>query len=344
MRISRTLPAGLCCLALALACQTAARAQSQMTARAQSEAGRGAWRELLAFKNQNLHDLDAATQEKIDSLVNRVLPERNNGPKPSVWRLRRAWLLGEFKAARNRRRFVLLDSPAIFMAPGEAVHELYFFDKRGKLLNTQILPTGWRMLPKEATLTERGGGDARPHLIITASGMGGFAYAPFTRQYYALGNDEAVLVRLEGKDAEILRNSYGCRYPAVGPPVPRRDVEAWAAALASADEVEVLRALMWLGGQHREVEQADGRGASGEDGGPDKCPEAADDAKLYAQAEARGDIRRRLEHLAASPSQWIRQAAELTRTPNRERRFAAPRKKGARAAGVDSNESRPAEK
>ncbi|MDQ1522446.1 MAG: hypothetical protein QOE47_370, partial [Pyrinomonadaceae bacterium] len=180
---------------------------------------------------------------------------------------------------------------------------------------------GWRMMPGEATLVE----DERafPYLVVSASGIGGFAFAPFTQQYYALrGGAEAVLIRIEGKDGEALRNSYECLEAAIGPRITPRDADEWAAALTSTDEVEVLRSLMWFGGQHGEVEASEESATLPDEGQPprqdkrlSKCPDAANGAKLFARA----DVKRALDELAASPKEWIRQAAELTRTLSRRR-------------------------
>ncbi|MDQ1560566.1 MAG: hypothetical protein QOD32_3626, partial [Pyrinomonadaceae bacterium] len=245
MRVLPKLIAGLLCLVLSLVVQTAVRAQSKTEQQA--------WRELLAYKNRDLQALDEGTQEQIAALANQILPERKKDPEAFSVKMRRPWLLREFKATKRQTGYVLLDSQAVVFFPGQAIHYLYFFDARGRLLNSQFFTTGWRMMPGEATLVE----DERafPYLVMSASGIGGFAFAPFTRQYYALkGGTEAVLIRIEGKDGEVLRNSYECLDAAIGPRVTQRDADEWAAALTSTDEVEVLRSLMWFGGRHKEVE------------------------------------------------------------------------------------------
>jgi hypothetical protein len=70
------------------------------------------------------------------------------------------------------------------------------------------------------------------------------------RQYYALHNDNAVLVRLESSDGSMTRNRYTTSNHQIGPTVEERSVEEWEAALHSADDVELLLALMWIGGIH----------------------------------------------------------------------------------------------
>ncbi|MDQ1522144.1 MAG: hypothetical protein QOE47_68, partial [Pyrinomonadaceae bacterium] len=315
MRVLPKLTAGLLCLVLSLVVQTAARAQSKTEQQA--------WHELLAFKNRNLQELDEETQERIATLANQILPERKNDPEAFSVRMRRPWLLREFKATKRQTGYVLLDSQAVVFFPGQAIHYLYFFDARGKLLNLQFFTSGWRMMPGEATLVE----DERafPYLVVSASGIGGFAFAPFIRQYYALrGGAESVLIRIEGKDGEALRNSYECLDAAIGPRITPRDADEWAAALTSTDEVEVLRSLMWFGGKHGDVEASEESAMLPDEGRPprqdkrlSKCPEvAAVGAKLFARA----DVKRTLDELAASLKEWIRQAAELTRATLSRRR------------------------
>jgi hypothetical protein len=138
-----------------------------------------------------------------------------------------------------------------------------------------------------------------------------------------------VLVRLERKDGKPLRNGYGCPNPSVGPPAPSKTAEAWARSLASEDKVEVLEALMWLGGWRKTVEwlkeeQEQERHFEAEHpetkGGPssatlDTCPGALEDAALYAEVRARADVKARLEELSKSDDAWVRQAAELALKP-----------------------------
>ncbi|MDQ1610445.1 MAG: hypothetical protein QOG00_376 [Pyrinomonadaceae bacterium] len=216
--------------------------------RAQSKAEQQAWHELLAFKNRNLQELDEKTQEQIAALGNQILPERKNDPEAFGVRMRRPWLLRELKATKRQTGYALLDSQAVVFFPGQAIHYLYFFDARGKLLNSQFFTSGWRMMPGEATLVE----DERafPYLVVSASGIGGFAFAPFTRQY-----------------GEVEASEESATLPSEGQP-PRQDKRL------------------------------------------SKCPEvAAVGAKLFARA----DVKRTLDELAASPKEWIRQSAELTR-------------------------------
>jgi hypothetical protein len=307
--LKRLFPSLILCIAAALGCQLSVFAQAGPTARQ-------AWQELQAFKGRDLWELGEAEKEKIQSLANRIVAGRKQASDGSdVW-FRRPRLFGEVGAAK----FFLLDSQVVFISPGQAVHFLYLFGEAGTVLGTFKFSTGWRMMPHQVRLVRRDE-SRHPLLEISASGFGGFALAPGLRQYYALRGGDFLLVRLEDEDSKISRNGYGCEYPSVGPPVPQPGGEELAKALASEDEADVLRALMWLGGQHETVETLiDDHKDDPEGSTLKRCPEAMEDAKLFAAAAVRPEIRESLRTHAASPNIWIREAAELALDPQTKRR------------------------
>lgn len=265
-----------------------------------------AWQKLLALKNQDLYQLKNQNK-RIERLANLIIPYRND----RRFNPRFFWSV---TTPGNEKRLVLVDFQDGMTIPGRAVHDLYFFDEAGNLLGTSEVQTGWRQWNNSARIIRK---DEMGLSLLEISAIGlGFTSYRSTRQFYALLEDRAVLVRLKDDKAVTTRNSYGCEYPAFGPPLLRRDADAWAKALASSDTVEVLQALMWLGGHHVTLEELEDDKSLPDDWKMIQCPkEAAADTRLFLAVRARDDVRQTLERLTKSSNDWVRQAAELAVKP-----------------------------
>lgn len=323
----------LCACAVALCVVGAAARQSDAKADAQAEARRReAWLELLKFEGQELDRFKGDAADTIVKLANRLLPDRKD-PDNFAVRSRRPHLLARVRTSAGAR-LVLLDSQFFCISPGQTWHYVYFFDESGKLLGSSDFAAGWRVCPSGARLTTRAGFDA-PLLKMDGGGLGSFAFAPGVSAYYALLGDRAVLVRLEDGAGRVLRNWYGCEYPLVGPTPPERTAEEWVRALSSPDKVEVLQALLWVGGLHHKEEdlkydQEEHRRlrlaypdepAENMNATLDRCPAALEEARRYAALVAREDLRPQLERLADSGDEWVRQAARAALDPPKNNHY-----------------------
>lgn len=302
----------LCACAVAACVMRAEARQGDAEARR-----REAWLGLLKFEGRDMHSLEDGEADAVAGFTNLLLDRKD----PENFALvRRPRLLARVKTGAGER-VVLLDSQFFCISPGQTWHYLYFFDESGKLLGSSYFSAGWRICPSGASLTTRAGLDA-PLLKMEGGGLGGFALASGVVEYYALLGDRAVLVRLEDGEGSVLRNGYGCEYPSVGPPEPERTADEWARALSSRDKVELLQALMWVGGRHQSDEWLSEE-LNGEKHGarpansvgrgtvePDPCARSYEDVRTFVNVRARDDVRLRLKDLAGSDDVWVRQAAE----------------------------------
>ena len=279
---------------------------------------KSAWQQLLLLVDQDLHKLEANDLETVNGFANTIISRREE--TQGQWlnggnvRLRFVW-----KLMKPKPRIVLFDSPMGFMAPGQHVHYLYFFDEAGNPVGSSKFSGGWRMMTTGVKLVR----NQEDYLVqIDSWGAGSFAFNPSLRQFYVLQRDRAVLVRLEGMKSLAI-NSYGCDYPGVGPPIPTRTAHEWMAALSSKDRVEVLQTLMWLAGHRLDLEALKSE-QEDEDNirkrfpedtkwptTLEKCSGAIAEATVFAQIKAHSDLYEKLRALSNSKDTWVREAAEL---------------------------------
>lgn len=292
-----------------------------------------AWQELLTFKNQNLFDEKSSENRiKAEQLFNRTLftgEELKQREKYSdLYNLR---FILEIKTKQGANNYAVIESPTTFVAPGQQVHTIYFFDQSAKLLNKEIFSSGWRMFVSKAEIIKNDN-IAVPILKIDAGGFGGFNYADRSSQYYALLEDDVILIRLESNKKYAFynldnRNTYGCDYPAIGPKMPDRNVEDWVKSLYSEDKIKILQTLMWLGGRHNTLDDLNQEQEEQErirKQNPDlekwettleKCPHIIKQVQVYESVKNRQDVKKRLQELTNSSNLWIKEAAQLALTP-----------------------------
>jgi hypothetical protein len=306
---------------VALACLCAVASARQGGGARRVSRARADWQRLLAFAGRDVWELKGKRSDSLAALAGRLVPARED-IHPLAGSDFRPRLVERVKTAEGARVLLLL-SPKGFSFPGYSHQYLYLFDEAGRLRGSSEFSPGWRIFLSDVRVASRKG-LAAPLLVMRGGGFG-FAFAPSVVAHFALAGDRPVLVRLERKDGKLLRNGYGCPHPSVGPPVPARTADEWARALASEDKVEVLEALVWVGGQRetaeelKEEQEAERRYEAAypdAKGGPsfatlDECPGALAEAALYAEVRARADVRALLEKLSKSEDVWVRQAAEL---------------------------------
>ena len=95
------------------------------------------------------------------------------------------------------------------------------------------------------------------------------------------------------------RNDYASPHMTIGPLLRERTVEDWERALFSADQAEVLSALIWLSGYHWKGE-------------PAPYDEDKADSAEASTLLARASVRKRLAELSESKDYWVQTAAETT--------------------------------
>jgi hypothetical protein len=178
------------------------------------------------------------------------------------------------------------------------------FDGEGNHLKAQEFSTGWRIdIAGARFITNNVIGqdliEISTHRMIRGEDV--------AREFYGLINDGLVLVRLEDGKGGILRNSYQARHWTIGPTPPRREPGEWEVSLRSDNAVEVLRALVWIGGEHCYPCDED---STSRDGEPLKIR-----SKYVNQVRAMPGVQCRLKELLRSKNKWIREAAKLAIKP-----------------------------
>lgn len=289
------------------------------------------WQELLTFLDKDFSNADKESKEKVNSLLDKIMPDRiDDGENEKTWR-RIFWsphLFKKISTPKGETRIVLLETQNLVLLPGQQTHFIHFFTKDGTLLGTTDFTTGWRMMASDFSITKSN--ELNCYLLqLKSGGFGSFAFADSSRQYYALLSDSALLLRLESSDEQKERNnrnSYGCKYPSIGSPIKQRIANEWITLLNSGDKIEVLQALMWMSGIHYSLDylqKNDEQERKMAQNNPDekfesilqRCPEAAQDAKIFSEIQTREDVKIMLKNLTGSQNEWIREAAELALKP-----------------------------
>ncbi len=299
------------------------------------------WQEFLTFKNRDLMPRNMFRMPPIDSFPLKLRPDELfeklffEGNEPAV-QLLHVGFISEIKSGEKTNYFVML-TPRMKVVPQKPYQTIYFFDQNRKIIAQTELRTGWGMKINGIEITKNADFDFQI-LKITTSRTQGFNVSENTAQYYALLNDKLVLIRLEYRiednrfdkpENENLnnRNVYGCEYPSFGLPVIRKTADEWKQALFSENSIDILDALMWLGGRHYSLEELEydqqitdlARKAD-----PDfnvnksyieRCPNSINDAKVFAEMKADKEVQKRLSELTQSKIVWIKEAAELALTP-----------------------------
>jgi hypothetical protein len=116
------------------------------------------------------------------------------------------------------------------------------------------------------------------------------------------------LIRLEGSRGEIFRNTFIYPNQTIGPSPPTRTPDQWEAALKSDDYVEMLEALMWLGGRHLDASDDFSMKMV-----RDVVHEDFNEAKIFTTVWNRKSVQRVLDLLVESKIKWVSEAAALAK-------------------------------
>jgi hypothetical protein len=214
------------------------------------------------------------------------------------------WYIWDFSKKGEQSRYLLFEADTFLMHPGRTQINLTVLEDAGKVVSETYLSTGWRCYLQNATL-ERAIEGEYP-LIVLNTGLGPGPGPDVGKQYYAWMGARFDLVRLEDSEGKATRNRYYVKHFRSGSAVTARAESEWVADLASADRVRVLRALVWLGGTHWDL-QHDGTDAS--------QLEEPDQVHLVLRARANPTVIALLRGMVNSDDRWVSQAAWLAANP-----------------------------
>lgn len=258
------------------------------------------WQVLLSFQNQDLEGLKGeplrAVTSAVEALTGKPDPDESGPYKPSLFR--------SISNSKGETRYLLVENGPLVIIPSESRLRVHVFDTTGRLLSTDDFGAGWRMIVTGMRVRDN---DQIGHeaLIVDSEYVFGGSAAT---HYYALMGDRLELVYATALiQGEWLyrpdRNSYRDSNLTVGPSI-YRSAEDWEKALNSADNAEVLAALMWLGGSHADPKA-------------DATVWAEDrvEAEKFSTLRARDSVQRKLKELSEVNEQadltkfWIKAAA-----------------------------------
>jgi hypothetical protein len=248
---------------------------------------------LERYGGRNLRDLGPAEKERLEKLLAGCLPEAHRPGAPWAFE---PWAVWRHPAGSGH---ILFQGKDLFVIPGESEAAVHFFDQAGRLVGSVAFSTGWRIGLTSANLHHEPalGGDVIE--VCSGPAIGG---ADVARQFYGLFGSRVALLRLEDSAGAPAANDYRWPNHTIGPRVPMRTAEEWEAALLSGRPMEVLEALVWLGGEHRDPSA---------DVAPGVHTERLEEARLVAAVRQRPSVRNAVRDLARSDSRWIEQAATL---------------------------------
>jgi hypothetical protein len=187
--------------------------------------------------------------------------------------------------------------------PGSTPIRLTLFGGSGKVVSETEFTTRHRCYLRDVELQE-GGGDYPLVVLKTSDGPG--PGPGIERQYYAMVGGRFELIRLERGGGQVARNVYCPIHFSAGPTPPQRTEAEWESDLLSEDRLTVLRALMWVGGDHGDLKE-------GEEPRPDR--EELGQILLVCRVRQNPTVMARLRELSQSKDQWIREAASLALDP-----------------------------
>ena len=242
-----------------------------------------------AFVGQDIRTLPEADQHRLSSIVKDLVfaPEsfEFDADRPQNWYV---WQLSSGATSR----FVLLQGQPLVKTPGTSSANIYLFDSVGQMVGRSSFSTGWRADVVDAALLPNKIGSEPVIRINTIPDINGRDLAA---QYYGIRDDSVVLLRLEDGSGNCIPNIYSWPNLTIGPlPSARKDSE-WTRALHDSGTIEVLQALIWLGGDHTHRDTTENAG------------EVTGCMNVRRDPETRAA----LERLAGDKDRWISQSAKL---------------------------------
>lgn len=247
-----------------------------------------AWQVLLSFENQDLEGLDAKSSEVLQKAVNTVTGHASESQHHNNFLLR---IFRTITNTNGEKRYILVEEAPLRMIPGNSWLRVHVFDTAGRLLNEQEFNAGYRLSLSSIQIRRI---EAINSEGLIAQGLPVFG-GHFLSQYYVLSGNQTALVYLEF-DGQHDTNDYQNSRMTIGPQI-QHSVDEWEKALHSDDDVEVLTALLWLGGHHWEGE-------------PAPYDEDKGEAEKVSVLLSREQVRKRLFELSQSENFWIKAAVQ----------------------------------
>jgi hypothetical protein len=246
------------------------------------------WREVLAFAEK---DLKATTMED-QWRVGQLLRKRFPGPEFDATR---PWFGLRLLGPKGSERVAIVHAFYGEFAPAFSGIFVSVFDEDRRHLSVIEIRMGYAANVHDA----RGP-------VVGAPGPWFFemTVAPksedhsLERHIYALIDGRPVLVRLEGAGGVLRPNEYSSDMIQVGEQVPERRPEEWERALGSADLAEVLRTLVWLGGEHGDPRET-----------PSDGDESTASRQAYRDLLQRPGVKSKMIELRMHPHPWVAEAA-----------------------------------
>jgi len=247
-----------------------------------------AWQVLLSFENQDLAGLDEKSTDVLHRAMTGVTGHlgeyRISSFAPRIFRT--------ITNTSGEKRYILVEESPLVFIPGNASLRVHVFDTAGRLLNEQEFNTGNRIFLNSIRVRRI---ETISSEALVVQGEYFLSGRP-RRQYYVLSGNQISLIYLEQDGLLVDTNDYQNPHMTVGPRV-QRSVDEWEKALHSADDVEVLTALLWLGGHHWE-------------GQPAPYDEDKSEAEKVSVSLSSEQVRKRLFELSQSKNFWIKAAVQ----------------------------------
>jgi hypothetical protein len=189
--------------------------------------------------------------------------------------------------------------------PGFTDIRLTELDATGKYLGEWKLRTAWRSYVTGVSFATMDKEQYPVFILGTYMWPNGVQIS--VRSYYAKIGTRYDLIRLENAGGDPERNVSSWTDYRHGSVPPTQTPDQWQADLESRDRYMILRALVWLGGEHLDSRAAEQ---------PNRQFENAHDVALVREVRSRAKVLARLRELAASKDRWLREEAELVLHPH----------------------------
>ena len=231
-------------------------------------------------------------QRRLDEVIGKV--PKGYLTEPAAWHV--------WKTTRDgKTRYIVLLGEPLVMIPGGSAACVRLFDATANKINSWSFQAGWRTVLYDASIEYSN--DLVSDLIVlrTSPVVGGRDVA---KEYLALNNDRLRFIRMESDKGALAQNEYVFPNYEIGIVPAAHTVEQWSALLESKDKVDVLSALVFLGGKHEH---------------PLPFPDESKYIVLFRELTGNARIRELIERLSNSDNEWIKQAALLAARGPRER-------------------------
>jgi hypothetical protein len=257
--------------------------------------------EIKPYLGKDLQKLGEGEISDLLSRLTRLIPKRSYREAFDY----RPWGLWEFKKEKGPALYLLLEGDNSRGHPGSTLIRLTVLDASGETVSEERFTTGWRCYARSAKLEPAVKGEY-PLVVFEATEPGGNV----GKQIYARVNDRFDLIRVEDAGGRGTRNKYYVKHFRCGPTIPKQTAAEWESDLVAGDRLRVLRALVWMGGVHGDLQPGEQ---------PDRQAEDLQDVLLVRDVRSRSKVTARLKELAEDKDSWIQEAAKLALDPKNDR-------------------------